>query len=291
MDLGQKLPSYLTEKRNITRLILFTALFALVFINIYSPFEVNLAISEGAKGILKFNNPNLLLFTSSSIIILTGVLVVVISRIILYQVVKLGIKITLGNFIVWIAAEIFFMAMFYVLFEILILKVEKSFFDLIKVSFVNTALVLLLPYSITWLYFSWIDKNKQIQKYFESGESPEPKEMLPFKDEKGIMRISVKTSDLLYLQAADNYVTIFYNHQQKPAKYMLRSSLKLIENDLTYSPLIRCHRSYMVNFEKVKIIRREKDGLKLELESQVPIEIPVSKTYMDDVFKAFGHDV
>lgn len=290
MDLGQKIPSYLTEKRNITRLILFTALFALIFINIYSPFEVNLAISEGAKVVFKFNNPNLLLFTSSSIIILTGVLVVVISRIILYQVVKHGIKITLGNFLVWIAAEIFFMAMFYVLFEIIILKVDQPFYKLIKVSFINTALVLLLPYSITWLYFSWIEKNKLIQRFFESGEGMETKEMLPFKDEKGIMRISVKTADLLYLQAADNYVTIYYNNQNKPAKYMLRSSLKLIETDLAYSPLIRCHRSYMVNFEKVKIIRREKEGLKLELESAVHIEIPVSKTYMEDVFKAFGHD-
>jgi DNA-binding LytR/AlgR family response regulator len=115
--------------------------------------------------------------------------------------------------------------------------------------------------------------------------------MLPFNDEKGIMRISVKSFDLLYLQAADNYVTIFYSQQQKTARYMLRSSLKQIETELAYSPLIRCHRSYMVNFEKVKIIRREKDGLILELESTEPIEIPVSKTYMEDVFRAFRHDL
>lgn len=280
MDLGQKIPSYLTEKRNITRLIIFTAAFALIFINIYSPF--------GVTTWYKVTKPELLFY--SSLIILTGVLVVVISRIILYQVVKRGIRITIGNFIFWIAAEVFSMALFYVLYEIFIMAEKRTFWELYKISFTNTALVLLLPYSITWLYFSWIDKNKQIQKLYESGEVPEAKGMLPFKDEKGIMRISVKTADLLYLQAADNYVTIFYNHQQKPAKYMLRSSLKMIETDLTYSPLIRCHRSYMVNFEKVKIIRREKDGLKLELESPVPIEIPVSKTYMEEVFKAFGHD-
>jgi hypothetical protein len=280
MDLGQKIPPYLTEKKNITQLILFTAAFALVFINIYSPF--------GVETWYNVTKPQLLLY--SSLVILTGVLVVVISRIILYQVVKHGIKITLGNFLIWIAAEVFSMAMFYVLYEIFILSEKRTFWELYKISITNTALVLLLPYSITWLYFSWIDKNKQIQRLYESGEGPETKEMLPFKDEKGVMRISVKTADLLYLQAADNYVTIFYNHQQKPAKYMLRSSLKLIETELAYSSLIRCHRSYMVNFEKVKIIRREKDGLKLDLESPVPIEIPVSKTYMEDVFKAFGHD-
>jgi hypothetical protein len=281
MDLGQQIPAYLTEKRNITRLVIFTALFALVFINIYSPF--------GVSSWYKVTKPQLLFY--SSLVILTGVLVVVISRIILYQVVKRGIKVSLGNFFIWIAAEVFSMAMFYVLYETFILSEKRSFSELYKISITNTALVLLLPYSISWLYFSWIDKNKLLQRLSKVGQGLlETKEMLPFKDEKGIMRISVKTADLLYLQAADNYVTIFYNHQQKPAKYMLRSSLKLIETDLANSPLIRCHRSYMVNFEKVKIIRREKDGLKLELESAVSIEIPVSKTYMEDVFKAFGHD-
>lgn len=282
MDLGQPIPSYLNEKRNITRLIIFTALFALVFINLYSPFEVSTWYNV--------TKPQLLFY--SSLIILTGVLVVVISRIILYQIVKRGTKISLGNFLIWIAAEVFSMALFYVLYEILILSDERPFIEIYKISFTNTALVLLLPYSISWLYFSWIDKNKQLLKFSKSGEGiPESKEMLPFKDEKGIMRISVKAIDLLYLQAADNYVTIYYNNQQKPAKYMIRSSLKNIETELAYSSLIRCHRSYMVNFSKVKIIRREKEGLKLELDSPVPIEIPVSKTYMEEVFKAFGHDV
>ena len=35
----QKIPSYIYGKQNIVRLILWTALFALVFINIYKPFS------------------------------------------------------------------------------------------------------------------------------------------------------------------------------------------------------------------------------------------------------------
>ena len=44
-------------------------------------------------------------------------------------------------------------------------------------------------------------------------------------------------------------------------------------------------------FEKVKIIRREKDGLIIELEAPAPTQIPVSKTYVEDVFKAFGQSI
>ncbi len=84
---------------------------------------------------------------------------------------------------------------------------------------------------------------------------------------------------------------LFLSLQEKQAKYLLRSSLKIIQEELKRLPLIRCHRSYMVNFEKVKIIRREKDGLRLELETPTPTEIPVSKTYVEEVFKAFGENM
>ena len=119
----------------------------------------------------------------------------------------------------------------------------------------------------------------------------EHKGMIVFYDEKGTMRMSMKFSELLYLQAADNYVYIVYTNQDKIAKYMLRSSLKLIEDTYKEFPLIRCHRSYMVNFEKVRIIKREKDGLIIILDSPIEQEIPVSKTFMEQVFKAFGENL
>ena len=283
MDLNQKIPDYLIEKRNIVRLIMLTAFFALVFINIYAPFGVKTWFNKDVSQIQ--------LFFYSSLITLTGVLVLVVSRIIMYQVCKRIEKITLGQYLIWIGAEVISMSMFYALYEEIFLNDQRSFLTASKISIENTALVLLIPYSMLWLYFSWIDRSRKLKELWGSDITYDLNEMMPFKDEKGIMRISIKTADLLFLQAADNYVTIFYNTQQKQGKYMLRSSLKLIETDLKGSPLIRCHRSYMVNFSKVKIIRRQSDGLRLELEAATLIEIPVSKTYMEEVFKAFGHNL
>lgn len=289
MDLSQKLPKYHTEKKNIVRLVFFTAVFALIFINIYSPFEITSWFVDGAPSWLKRVNLDVLLLIYTSLIILTGVLVVVISRIIMYHMTKRGRSITIAQFLVWIAFEIVFMAAFYSVYEKLFLSEPRSFIDSFKVSIQHTALVLLFPYSVLWLYFSWSDKNKLLQKIADTGETSfDSMDMVTFRDEKGTMRLSIKLDDLLFLQAADNYVTIVYNHQEKQAKYLLRSSLKVIQEELKHLPLIRCHRSYIVNFEKVKIIRREKDGLRLELETFVPTEIPVSKTYMEEVFNAFG---
>ena len=44
----------------------------------------------------------------------------------------------------------------------------------------------------------------------------------------------------------------------------------------------------MVNFEKVKVIRKDKDGLKLELDNPSVIDIPVSKTYVNSVMQTFS---
>jgi DNA-binding LytR/AlgR family response regulator len=61
-----------------------------------------------------------------------------------------------------------------------------------------------------------------------------------------------------------------------------------MEEYFSGTEIIRCHRSYMVNFEKVKVIRKDKNGLMLELDSPSAIDIPVSKTYVDNVMQTFS---
>jgi hypothetical protein len=278
VDFQKPLPAYLNEKQNIVRLVLFTSLFALVFINIYSPF--------GADRWFKLTK--LEFFTYSSLTILTGVLVVVISRIIMYKVSK-RYSINLWEFLLWIFAEILLMALSYALFEKFILKDQRIFTDLVRISSRNTALVLLLPYSISWLYFSWNDKKEQIDRLADiQAFSVNPRSMIPFYDDKGILKFSIKKENLLYVESAENYVNICYLNKNKVSKYMLRDTLKKIEETFSGTEIVRCHRSYMVNFDKVKVVRKDKDGLKLELDNPSVIDIPVSKTYVESVMRTFS---
>ena len=281
MDFSKALPAYLLKKKNIVHLILFTAAFALVFINIYSPFGVT----------NWFKISKLELFFYSSLVILTGVLVVVISRIIMYHSFRRGAKISIGRFLIWIAVEIISMSLFYTLYELLILQEPRSFPDAFKVSILNTALVLLIPYTTSWLYFAWIDNEEKLEALAEgTAETGEQSGMVFFRDEKGTMRFSIKLDDLLYLQGADNYVTVYYSDRQKHEKFLLRNTLKQLEETLKPMDVIRCHRSYMVNFQKVKLIERSKEGLRIKLNTQTIIEIPVSKTYIESVFGLLGRN-
>ncbi len=284
MDLNQKIPVYLIYKKNIVRLILFTAGFALLFINLYSPFDVRNWFG------LKLKTQELFLY--SSLVILTGVLVAVISRVILYHYNKKEIKTKLWAFLLIIGLEVICMSLFYTIYESAFIKDDtRSYLEVFEASLLNTALVLLLPYAVLWLYFSWQDKSYRIKELTETEEPPttDGKTMVPFKDEKGTMRILLKLDDILYLKGADNYVSIFYKNKNSVSKFLLRNTIKNLEDQIKDYPITRCHRSYMVNFEIIKIIRRDKGIHVLELDTDPPIEVPLSKKYMNEVFQLFGN--
>ena len=274
----KKVPVFLLSWRNIVNRILFTAAFALVFINIYAPFGVN----------TWFNVTKFELFLYSSGLILTGILVMVISRILMFQVSK---KHTLNylQYGSWELMEIAIMALVYTLLKIFFLREEHDIIDDFVNSLQITALVVFLPYVILTLYFSWQDKTRKLESLKQLNEDVSEKtaKLLPFYDEKDVMRFSMIPSDIIYLEAADNYVNIYYLNKQKISHYLLRNSLKNLEEYLSEYAFVRCHRSFIVNFEKVKLIRKERDGLKLEIDGPDELIIPVSKTYTETVMNAF----
>lgn len=272
----KNIPSYIYDKQHIVQLILWTAFFALVFINIYKPFS-----SSSWYDISEFK-----FFVFSSLIILTGVLVVVLSRIIMFHWGKRH-AISVGNYSIWILLEIFFMSLFYTIYT-LVLNPEREYMDVFETSTINTSLVLLLPYSVLHFYFSYKDKERRLLLLEEHQEEVIARQsVFSFYDEKQELRLSVKRSELLYLESADNYVCIWYLSKGQLTKFLLRNSLKAMEEHFADTNVLRCHRSYMVNFEQVKVIRREKEGIFLELGIELVPDIPISKTYSEKVMRWF----
>ena len=103
--MNSKIPAYMYEKNNTVRLVLLTALFALLFINIFKPF--------GSRDWYKISDFKFFIF--ASLIVLVGMLVVVISRMILLAYVKRN-QLTYLKYGAWVLAEILSMSMFYALF-------------------------------------------------------------------------------------------------------------------------------------------------------------------------------
>jgi hypothetical protein len=275
----QKIPAYLNEKGNIIKLIVYTAVFALVFINIYQPF--------GSQDWYPVSNIKYFLF--SNLIILTGVLVVVISRIIMYYYSKKN-DLFLWQYVLWVFVEIVAMSTFYTLFEKIVLNDSRAIQDMMKQSSLYTSLVLLLPYSTIWLYFELKDKKNKLERLNreETEKNQTSKGMMSFYDEKKELRLSVQSDQVLWLEAADNYVKIHYLNKGKITSFMVRNALKIMEENFANTSMLRCNRSVIVNFDKVKILRKEKDGIFLELDQENVPEIPVTKTYTDRVMSKFS---
>ncbi len=271
-----KIPDYINEKKNIVRLVAFTSIFALVFINIYKPFS-----SYNWYPVSEF-----MFFVYSSIIILTGVLVVIISRLIMYFYGKKH-EISYWKYAFWVFFEILFMSLFYTIYTLSVGK-ERDIMEIFKTSIINTSLVLLLPYTVLWFYFGWRESILKLEKLSQKKQSGATLfGNIPFYDEKGVLRISISKDDLLYIESCDNYVTIHYTGNNKVNKYLLRNRLKTIENQLLNTNITRCHRTFLVNLEKAKVIRKESDGLYIELDTKDAKEIPVSKSYQKKINSDF----
>ena len=123
----------------------------------------------------------------------------------------------------------------------------------------------------------------------ESAPEVHTRPMVAFMDEKVELKISLMVENLLYIDAADNYATIYYLNKSKLSHYLLRNTLKWMDENLTNdTPLVRCHRSYMVNLDKVKVLRKTKTGIYIELDAENTPDIPVSKTYYERFMKKFS---
>ena len=271
----KKIPPYIYKKSNLVLLVVFTAVFALLFINIYKPFE-----SRQWYPITKFEY-----FLYSSLIILTGVLVVVVSRIVLFYYTKRK-TLTYWEYIIWVAAEIFFMSLFYTLYSYT-LEETRDFAEVFRSSVINTSLILLLPYSISILYLSWKEKSKQVvaleEERIHGEDSPLSSGTFTFYDEKGKLQLSVKKDSLLYMESADNYVSIWFLSKTGVSKYLIRNTLKEMEERFAGTGIVRCHRSFMVNLDQVKVAKRTSVGIVLDLGRDNIPDIPVSRTYAGQI--------
>jgi len=176
-------------------------------------------------------------------------------------------------------------------------KLILGIFNITPQSLFYIVLILLLLSLILWLLIS-LQNNKsrlarmvQMQKYIDEENyfsfQPDKLSLIHFNDEKGTLRLSIKFHNLYYIESSDNYVNIYYENKGKIARFLLRRSLKSIEESYADYPLVRCHRFYIVNINKVKVLRKDKEGLFLDLDYMNLPDLPISKTYYDQVIKLF----
>ena len=238
-------------------------------------------------------------FLYSSLMVLVGCALISISRLLMYFFVK---KISIGylEYLIWIFAEISILAIFYVFLaykvgyidNFIIENPEFAYWDaifvILKKTIANTTWMLLIPYIISFLYLYNEHLLRVVipEKDLQIIEKEEGK-VIQFKDDKNDVKFTLASDKIIYIESSDNYCSIKYINNEKLQDFMLRSTLKKLSEDLKDTPIQRCHRSFMINFEHVASLRRENTEICIEFDVNGIKETPVSRSYNDKIMESF----
>lgn len=278
------IPSFIYKKSNQITMIIFVPLFALVFINIYRPLEFDKIDTHFLSSLNISRELAVQLITI--LMILVGMAIVAISRSIMgWYTGRRKRALSYVAYISWVAFEILLMAGVFTIMA-LFTETGKDVITLFHNSLMKTVLILLIPYVLCYIYFIWQERVLQLRTIRErlaENETVLQSAYVHILDEKGDMRLSVRRENLLLIESADNYLYVWYLNNNMPKKQLVRNTMKLMSEQLKEGRIVRCHRSYMVNVDAIKVLRREKEGFFIELGVDGVPDVPISKTYADNI--------
>lgn len=283
--MNRKLPPYLLGKYQLIGTVTFSVLFAILFLNIYIPFSQTAWFGLGGSD----------LFIKTLTFIFGGIFLLIISRILMYRSKSL-FEMTYLGYTLWCISEIVAVAGLYTWISVSIDEVSLgTAVELFTRALTYGSIALGVPYLIAGMYFAIIDKNRTIRLMSyenvvtdEVNDTEKALQKITLFDNSGALKLSLNIESLYYIESDDNYIKVWYvDAKGKLQQYMLRCRLKTVEESFKGSSLVRCNRKYIVNIDKVKVLRKESDAYVLDLDNEAIPSLPVTKTYTDIVLAHF----
>lgn len=97
-------------------------------------------------------------------------------------------------------------------------------------------------------------------------------------------KISLKVDQLFCIKSTENYVELYFSEKNQIKKEVIRNTLKNLESIFEAFPNIqKCHRSYLVNLDKVQHFSGNAQGLALTFKEELNLTIPVSRTFVKTI--------
>lgn len=242
-------------------------LFAFVFVILYRPFSIPERLHmEGAS--YTFNLTILLCIVLGSVATM---------RLILWLLRK---KFPDGGLVyaTWCLGEIVVASLFVSLYIVLMLRGERGFFEIVGATMGRMFGICVYPYILIYMLVTMLGMSAQADEPVDSAS------LLKFYDEYKKLRFVIASEAVIFLKSEENYVQIHYLDNSKPKKFVLRSSMRALEEQMSRHGLVRCHRSYFINPDHVKMIRKESSGVVSAVLNQEGFEpIPISRKYQQEI--------
>lgn len=201
-------------------------------------------------------------------------------------------SLTALDYWVWMGAEFIIACLFSDL--LLSLYFQLNYLDTLPPVLLVGFALNIFPYTIAWQFIARKEVDNrlkdalgQIDDLRRNGGLRE-EGAIRFADDKGFVKLVVGADRVISIESAGNYVKILYDDEGRLMRYSLRNTLKGIEDVCSANSLVRCHRSFFVNVNKIKIIRRTSEGTFAEIDHAGVDNIPISKTYSSELVALFG---
>ena len=294
----KKLPHYLIEKNNMIVQVTISVLFAIAFLALYIP------LSNTKTAWFSLEDQTKFIYTAFFIILST--IFLILSRVMMYYMSKRLIRFTFPKFILWSLGEIVLIGLFHAYISLRIMNIEGyTQAIIIGKSILITFIALGFPFIVTDLSFALIDAQRVLKiarKVIQSNEKAsqaKPKntnneplvtenpDIINFNDYTGAQKFAVKLENIYYIKAEGNYVNVYYNNKGGISSFVLRNKIQAIEDSVAGTPLMRCHRTYIVNTNNIKLLSKLADGYYIDFNQTGLESVPVSNTYQKKIVQKF----
>ncbi|MBJ6366617.1 LytR/AlgR family response regulator transcription factor [Snuella sedimenti] len=246
--------------RNRVLLVAFVFLYALFFINIYEPFNIN---EWGQEYYWNFT--------------LVGCGILLITQFIFHFVFK-SYRTNLYSVLLYCIFEVSIIALIFFLLENAPLNTFNEKLQEYFLTLRYTSLVIMVPYLLFLWYIQLRVKISGLKKIEETVKVNANK-LITISEENGKVLLAIKPKHLVYVKSAGNYLELFYLKGDKLAKELIRGSVKRFEETIDDDSIIRIHRSYLVNLQHLVSYKKTRKGYALTVQ-HVPDEIiPISSSY------------
>ncbi len=110
-----------------------------------------------------------------------------------------------------------------------------------------------------------------------------PTSVITIPSENGREDLSLPASELLFIHSAGNYLEVYQAKRAQVERHVMRGSLKRTEEALFgYPQLLRCHKSHLVNLDRVSRVSGNAQGFQLHLDHGTEV-VPVSRQLNDRI--------
>lgn len=296
-----EIPKFLVSRRYIWAMITFIFLFSILFMVLYDPFSLS----------VWFTTADMTRFSFTILFYFAAVMLLIISRSLMFML-QDRLSLTVLQYLLWLMAENVLISTLYTYITATFFPVEAtSIPDIALRALFCVTMILAIPNGLVSFYAAYRTRCEELQaaqyelqrvneEYLrmkhlsaererltatvQRAESDAPR-MINLYDYNGTLRLTINIDTLYYMESEDNYIKVYYKHNDKIASYMLRCRTSDVEKSLEGTPMVRCHRSYIVNMRKIQFVTEEHRMRYIKLDDDNLKHIPVSKSYYESLLQ------